>query len=49
MVREAKHDADADLSPSELSDATGMPNGNVRQLLFKMAKAGEVVIGIRCA
>jgi hypothetical protein len=30
------------MTPAEISTATGMPNGNVRQLLFKMAKAEEV-------
>jgi hypothetical protein len=30
------------LSPSTLADVTGMRNGNVRKLLFMMAKAGEV-------
>jgi hypothetical protein len=30
------------LSPSTLADVTGMRNGNIRKLLFMMAKAGEV-------
>ena len=30
------------MTPAELSTATGKPSLNVRQLLFKMAKAGEV-------
>jgi hypothetical protein len=30
------------MTPAELSSATGKPSLNVRQLLFKMAKAGEV-------
>ncbi|MGU3421373.1 AAA family ATPase [Methylobacterium sp. D54C] len=35
-------EADASMSPIDLSDATGMPNLNIRQLLFKMVKAGEI-------
>ena len=30
------------MSPADLAIATGMPRNNVDQLLFKMAKAGEV-------
>lgn len=30
------------MTPAEIATAVGMPNLNVRQLLFKMAKAGEV-------
>lgn len=30
------------MSPADISGATGMPRNNVKQLLFKMAKAGEV-------
>jgi hypothetical protein len=30
------------LSPTDITDATGMPNRNVRQLLLKMVKSGEV-------
>ncbi|WP_192182209.1 AAA family ATPase [Mesorhizobium amorphae] len=30
------------MSPSDLADVTGMKNGNIRKLLFGMAKAGEV-------
>lgn len=30
------------MSPTDVSGATGMPRNNVKQLLFKMAKAGEV-------
>jgi hypothetical protein len=36
-------DADEPMSPSDLTAATGMQNGNLRQLLFKMAKAAEVL------
>ncbi len=35
-------DATEPVSPNELATATGMKGNNVRQLLFKMAKAGEV-------
>jgi hypothetical protein len=31
------------MSPAEIADALGLPRNNVKQLLFKMAKAGEVV------
>jgi RecA-family ATPase len=41
------------MSPTEIAAATGMPNLNVRQLLFKLVKAGDVVKGgygcYRCA
>jgi hypothetical protein len=30
------------MTPNEIAVAIGMPSGNVRQLLFKMVKAGEV-------
>lgn len=36
-------EAGAPMSPSDLSAATGMPSLNVRQLLFKMVRAEEVV------
>jgi hypothetical protein len=29
------------MSPSEIADVSGMRNGNIRYLLFKMVKAGE--------
>jgi hypothetical protein len=35
-------DNDAPMAPAEMAAATGKPSLNVRQLLFKMAKAGEV-------
>jgi hypothetical protein len=35
-------DNDAPMTPAEMAAATGKPSLNVRQLLFKMAKAGEV-------
>jgi hypothetical protein len=31
------------MSPAEIADALGLPRNNVKQLLFKMAKSGEVV------
>lgn len=31
------------MSPAQLADVTDMPSGNVRRLLFSMARAGEVV------
>ena len=34
--------ADEPISPQELTIATGMARNNINQLLFKMAKAGEV-------
>jgi RecA-family ATPase len=36
-------DADEPMSPSDLTAATGMQCSNLRQPLFKMAKAGEIV------
>ena len=30
------------MTPAEIASATGKPGGNIRKLLFKMAKAGEV-------
>jgi hypothetical protein len=30
------------MTPAEVASATGKPGGNIRKLLFKMAKAGEV-------
>ena len=35
-------EADEPMSPAEIASATGMKANNIRQLLFKMAKAGEV-------
>lgn len=35
-------DAGGPMTPSDISDATGMPRNNVKQLLFKMGKSGEV-------
>ncbi len=35
-------DATEPMSPADLVDATGMPNPNVRKLLSKMTKAGEI-------
>jgi hypothetical protein len=36
-------DADEPISPRDIAAETGMPRNNVDQLLFKMAKAGEVL------
>jgi AAA domain len=36
-------DADEPISPRDIAAKTGMPRNNVDQLLFKMAKAGEVL------
>jgi biotin operon repressor len=36
-------EADEPMSPQELSIATGASRNNVDQLLYKMAKAGEVI------
>lgn len=41
-ILEALHDADEPLSPTEIADATRMPNQNVRQLLVSMVKADAV-------
>jgi hypothetical protein len=41
-ITNALDEAGEPLSPSDVALITGMPNPNVRQLLFKMAKAGEV-------
>jgi hypothetical protein len=42
-VLDALADAGEPMSPTEIADATCMPGNNVRQLLFKMVKAGEIV------
>src|SRR5215204_5367986 len=36
-------DADEPMTPSDIADALGAPRNNTKQLLFKMAKAGEVI------
>jgi hypothetical protein len=38
----ALRDAGEPMTPADLASATGMDSNNVRQLLFKMVKAGEV-------
>jgi hypothetical protein len=38
----ALDEAGEPLSPTNITDATGMPSGNTRQLLLKMTKSGEV-------
>ena len=42
-ILEALHDATEPMSPKDVSLATEMPRNNCDQLLFKMARAGEVV------
>lgn len=42
IILDLLKEADEPMSPAEVSDATGMFRNNVKQLLFKMAKAGEV-------
>jgi hypothetical protein len=41
-ITDALLDADEPLSPSDLADILGAPRNNTKQLLHKMAKAGEV-------
>lgn len=41
-ILDALLEAAEDMTLSDISAATGMPHNNVKQLLFKMAKAGEV-------
>lgn len=41
-ILDALADAGEPMSPAEIAAATGMPPNNIRQLLFKMTKAGEV-------
>jgi len=43
VILELLADNQEAMSPSEIADALGLPRNNVKQLLFKMAKAGEVV------
>ncbi len=43
MILHALKDAGEPMSPSDIAAATGMKSTNVRQLLHKMTKAGEVV------
>ncbi|MEP9348559.1 AAA family ATPase [Xanthobacter sp. KR7-225] len=43
QILDVLKDATEPLSPSDLSGALGWSSANVRQLLFKMTKAGEVV------
>lgn len=42
VILDVLSEADAAISPSDLAAATGAKANNVKQLLFKMAKAGEV-------
>lgn len=41
-ILEALQDADEPMSPTEIADATRMPNQNVRQLLVSMVKADAI-------
>jgi hypothetical protein len=41
-ILDALAEADEPMSPTDLAAVTRMPNGNIRQLLFKMANAGEI-------
>jgi len=41
-IRKALKDAGEPMAPKDLEVATGMPGANIRQLLSKMAAAGEV-------
>lgn len=41
-ILDALQDADEPMSPSEIADATRMPNQNVRQLLVSMVKADAI-------
>ncbi|MFL9827543.1 AAA family ATPase [Rhodoplanes sp. SY1] len=43
QVLNALRDAGEGLSPTEVADLTGMSNQNARQMLVRMARAGEVV------
>ncbi|MBX9759442.1 MAG: MarR family transcriptional regulator, partial [Beijerinckiaceae bacterium] len=42
LILNALKDADEPMSPTDIADATRMPNQNVRQMLVRMVKAGEV-------
>ncbi|PVE23646.1 recombinase A [Microvirga sp. KLBC 81] len=42
LILSALMEADDTMTPADISDATGMSNQNVRQLLVSMTKAGEV-------
>ena len=43
LILAALKESGEPMAPNEIAAATGMPSGNVRQLLFKMVKAGEVI------
>lgn len=43
VILDALKDADEEMTPSDIADATRMTNQNVRQLLVSMVKAGEVI------
>lgn len=42
VIAEALRDNQAPMTPSELAGALGSPSNNIKQLLFKMARAGEL-------
>jgi RecA-family ATPase len=42
VILAAINDNNGPMTPSELTAATGRPSGNIRQLLWKMVKAGEL-------
>jgi biotin operon repressor len=42
QILEVLKDADEPMSPTDIADALGVPRNNIKQLLFKMAKVGEV-------
>jgi biotin operon repressor len=42
QILDVLKEADEPMSPTEIADALGVPRNNIKQLLFKMAKAGEV-------
>lgn len=41
-VLDAMEEAGEPMTPTQICDATGMPSGNVRPLLFKMVKSGDI-------
>ena len=43
VILEALADNQEPMTPAEIADAKGLPRNNVKQLLFKMSKAGEVL------
>lgn len=43
VILDALRDSGEPMSPAEIADALGLQRNNVRQLIFKMVKAGELV------